>query len=561
MKFPCPHCQALQEISGTVCAACGNGLTAPASHQGGELIEGLNATSLLELGLLPPPEPEIRAWHPPSPEELHRLLPQYEIAAMLGRGGMGAVYQGTQNRLERPVAIKLLPAELADDVHFTVRFEREARTLAKLSHPGIVAIHDSGQTPEGHLYFVMEFVDGTDLQRLIREGGLSPMRSLEIVSRVCDALRAAHGKGVVHRDIKPANILVAEDGTVKLADFGLARPTLADHAGQLTLPRLAMGTPDYMAPEQKRGEGDHRADLYALGVVLYEMLCGRTPQGAWHLPGDGVAIDPLIDGILIRALQEDPARRYQSADEMKADIEAIRLPPVREKVPERRQPWRPLAKGMIGVLAAAALGLSAHWFAGRNAGTEVFPSGPGRPGWTVLSAEGGQEPFLEDLRGPDGWARLDGASYWQVRKVPAASGAIRCKVRWNGTSKLFRLAVGKTDRLTALFYRSEDVRLAGWNVRGIRRPHAMPLLPGHEAELCVAWTARNFHAWVDGELIGSLPVAEPSERIHFALSSDAPKNPKGGEEVEVRDIRWLDLGGTPDGDVVAVITRTLKPTR
>ena len=263
------------------------------------------------------------AWEPPDLGDLRRLLPHYEIHALIGRGGMGAVYRATQPDLEREVAIKLLPAELADEVGFVGRFRREARTLAGLQHPGIVHIHDFGQTSAGHLYFVMEFVDGTDLHRMIHGEGVDSAQALDLVSQICDALQYAHGRGVIHRDIKPANILVTRDGRAKLADFGLARPQEMG-AQPFTVSRVAMGTPDYMAPEQKRGEGDHRVDLYALGVMLYEMLCGRLPQGAWQKPSQRASVDVRLDQVVTKALQEDPGHRYQQASDVKSDVEAIR---------------------------------------------------------------------------------------------------------------------------------------------------------------------------------------------------------------------------------------------
>ena len=198
-------------------------------------------------------------WTPPSLENIATWLPQYRIDGLLGRGGMGVVYRGEHITLERPVAIKLLPSELAADAQFLARFQREAKVLARLQHPGIVTVHDFGQTSCGHLYFAMEFVDGTDLKRLIRSENIQPERVLELVAQICEALHYLHSQGVVHRDIKPANVLIARDGKVKLADFGLALPAREDGA-QLTRSNMVMGTPDYMAPEQRHGMADHRAD-------------------------------------------------------------------------------------------------------------------------------------------------------------------------------------------------------------------------------------------------------------------------------------------------------------
>jgi formylglycine-generating enzyme required for sulfatase activity len=288
-------------------------------------LKGLDPRELIEGGLQSRTKPA--AWEPPTPGELSRLLPQYEIDALLGRGGMGAVYRGQQATLDRRVAIKLLPAEMAADTEFVARFKREARTLAKLHHPGIVMVHDFGQTSEGHLYFVMEFVDGTDLYKIIHGPGLDCAQALEIIGQICDALQYAHSEGVVHRDIKPANVIMALDGRVKLADFGLARPT-DDSSGAFTRTNVVMGTPDYMAPEAIAGEADHRADLYSLGVMLYEMLTGKPPRGAWGSVSQQVRVDVRLDEVVVRALQENPDLRYQQASEIKTAVDVIRSTPL-----------------------------------------------------------------------------------------------------------------------------------------------------------------------------------------------------------------------------------------
>ncbi len=266
-------------------------------------------------------------WQPPTREEAARLFPQYEVLSLRGRGGMGAVYEARELELDRLVAIKLLPLEVSTNQDFAERFRREARAMAKLNHPNIIAIYDFGTTPEDHLFFVMEYVDGADLQDMIRGPGVSPALALEIVASVCDALAYAHGKGVVHRDIKPANVMISVDGQVKVADFGLARLTDPgpDPSGH-TVTGAILGTPDYMAPEQKHGmQVDHRADIYSLGVMLYEMLCRQVPQGVFDLPSKRVAgVTARIDQVVTKAMAQQPDRRYQSALEMKADAEAAR---------------------------------------------------------------------------------------------------------------------------------------------------------------------------------------------------------------------------------------------
>jgi len=299
----------------------------PAEHPP-EPGENLDPVELIARAL----EPEQAAtspgdWVPPEPDELAGLIPQYEIECLLGRGGMGAVYKGRQPALDRPVAIKILPAEIAADEQFVERFRREARLLAKLHHPGIVAIHDSGQTRDGQLYFVMEYVDGKDLRSVIKNGGLAPEQALAATAQICEALRVAHEHGVVHRDIKPENVLLTRDGQTKLADFGLSRPSRDQEKQKFTMTNMVMGSPDYMAPEQKSGEADQRSDIFALGVMLYEMLTGQVPRGAFEPPSRKIGIDIRIDEVVLRALQAEPDKRYQNVTEMKSDVETIYYTP------------------------------------------------------------------------------------------------------------------------------------------------------------------------------------------------------------------------------------------
>ena len=276
----------------------------------------------------------LNSWEPPTITEAARLFPNYEVTEMIGRGGMGVVYKGRQTSLDRVVAIKLLPLEVSIDRDFGDRFVREARTMAKMNHPNIVSVFDFGHTTEGHLYFVMEFVEGTTLHQLIKAVGLKPAQSIELIIGVCDALEYAHSEGVIHRDIKPANILVDTRGRVKVTDFGLARMDTSktpEQWGQ-TMTGMVLGTPDYMAPEQKKGiRVDHRADIYSTGVMLYEMLCGEIPAGIFDPPSQRVAVDERIDQVVIRAMQQEPDRRYASTGEMKSAVEMIRNTPLPQK--------------------------------------------------------------------------------------------------------------------------------------------------------------------------------------------------------------------------------------
>lgn len=270
---------------------------------------------------------------------MQAMLPQYRFESLLGRGGMGAVYKAMQVSLDRPVAIKVLPGDLIDDAdaNFVERFKNEARTTARMNHPAIVNVYDFGQTSSGLLYFVMEFIDGTDVARMIQaQGRLPPEHALAITAHVCDALNYAHTHGVIHRDIKPANILINMEGQVKVADFGLAKMEDPAKGSGLTKTGMAMGTPDFVAPEAlvMGVNVDARADLYAIGVMLYNMLTGEIPRGFFELPSKKCGSDPRFDAIVRRAMEQDRERRYQSAAELRRDLDVILTVPMAKEKPE-----------------------------------------------------------------------------------------------------------------------------------------------------------------------------------------------------------------------------------
>jgi serine/threonine protein kinase len=265
---------------------------------------------------------------PPNPDELARQFPQLEILELLGQGGMGVVYKARQRQLDRLVALKILPPHIGQTEAFAERFTREARSLAKLSHPRIVMIYDFGHTDAGLYYFIMEFVDGTDLRRVIQTGELSASEALTIIPQICEALQYAHEEGIVHRDIKPENILLNKKGQVRIADFGLAKLLDSPATGptsMLTKVGQQMGTPHYMAPEQiEHPSGvDHRADIYSLGVVFYEMLTGELPLGRFDPPSQRAQVDVRLDKVVLRTLEKQPERRYQHISEVKTDVESI----------------------------------------------------------------------------------------------------------------------------------------------------------------------------------------------------------------------------------------------
>ncbi|MBL9178346.1 MAG: serine/threonine protein kinase [Verrucomicrobiaceae bacterium] len=340
--------------------------TPTSAAQPQSLLEGLSPKNLMAELMQPTQPGDATAAVPPlTPEELAPHFPQLEILECLGRGGMGVVYKARQKSLNRLVALKLLAPERADDPQFAARFEKEAQALAALNHPHIVGVHDFGiveaasrrlsQTQEASpplvpsssggdaasttgaaastrlYYLLMEFVDGVNLRQLLQTKRLTPKEALSIVPPVCDALQCAHDHGIVHRDIKPENLLIDKSGVVKIADFGIAKiverdfhlvPAESEETSWKTRSTFPLGTPDYAAPEQSNGSADHRADIYSLGVVLYEMLTGERPKENLTPPSKRVQVDIRIDEIVLRALEKTPELRFATAAEFRTQVEA-----------------------------------------------------------------------------------------------------------------------------------------------------------------------------------------------------------------------------------------------
>ena len=257
--------------------------------------------------------------------ELAAKFPQLEILHLVARGGMGDVYCARQTSLDRLVALKIIRPEAQASPGFADRFVREAQALAKLNHQNIVTVFDFGQI-DGVYYFIMEYIDGINLRQMLRAGKLGPSQALEIVPAVCDALQFAHNNGIVHRDIKPENIMVDTNGHVKIADFGLAKLLDKKTSGpMLTKANQAMGTMHYMAPEQfeRPLDVDHRADIYSLGVVIYELLTGELPLGRFAPPSKKVSVDVRLDEIVLQSLEKEPSLRYQRVSELKSDMHTV----------------------------------------------------------------------------------------------------------------------------------------------------------------------------------------------------------------------------------------------
>jgi len=313
---------------------------------------------------------------PLPPEEIAPHFPQLEIVECLGRGGMGVVYKARQKTLNRLVALKLLAPERASDAKFAERFAREAQALAALNHPNIVTIHDFGQAG-GFYFLLMEFVDGVNLRQLLRARKFTPEEALAIVPRLCDALQFAHERGIVHRDIKPENLLLDKTGRVKIADFGIAKilgpangdSPVGEFATLESVTHSAVGTRGYNAPEQQTAPRrvDSRADIYSLGVVFYEMLTGELPGKRIEPPSRKVQIDVRLDEIVLRTLESSPERRWQTAAELRTQVETIAATPNSAVKPHSRRlnPRQLVVRGVVGA-CTALLVIFAGWAVLKN---------------------------------------------------------------------------------------------------------------------------------------------------------------------------------------------------
>ncbi len=316
------------------------------------------------------------------------LIPGYRLEALLGRGGMGEVHKATQLSLNRTVAVKVLASELAKDPSFVSRFEKEAAALATLSHPNIVDIVDKGRS--GATWFlVMEYIDGLSLREVMRSPLLEPGNALRMVMEICRGVEYAHSRGVIHRDLKPENILFDEQagGIAKVTDFGLAsfREGTGAERFNMTETHVSMGTYSYMAPEQRLDarKADHRADIYSLGVILYELLVGEVPAGQFAPPSSlKPGVDPRVDAIVGRCLKPDPGERYARVSDLMADLEPLvpgsSLSSVRQVPAHRLREMLRRTVKVTGRVVGGALVLSAlvvlgvSWARSRRAPEDPF---------------------------------------------------------------------------------------------------------------------------------------------------------------------------------------------
>ena len=407
----------------------------------------------------------------------------FELGPLLGRGGMGAVYRGRQISLDRQVAIKVLPAQVSRDEVFRARFQREARAIAAISSPHVVQVISAG-SHAGHEFFVMELVQGTDLARKLRSGWRATRdEALDVALQIARGLSAAARLGIVHRDIKPANVLIGTDGVLKLSDFGLAR-TVGDQQ-ELTVAGTIMGTVSYLSPEQARSaECDQRSDLYSLGVVLFEMLAGRLPfvaadpggviyQHVHEAVPDLRRFAPGIDSgciaVVARLLAKNPAQRHQTADELIADLEALRRGERPAQAGWRQPRWWAIAGAALVLLAVgASFGL----------GRERRPESPTVPGAAqpAAAAPSSASPGSQAAPGgpaapaaPDDGIRTDAqgrlaevaiaGAVFRLRAVPAGSFIMGSQIDEDGRS---RDEVPHQVRLSAYWMSDCEVTQAQW---------------------------------------------------------------------------------------------------
>ncbi len=442
---------------GTTCPRCGAPLD-------GSIVEGLcahclgamNFDTLTQCGGAADEESHAI----PTVEELTEFFPQLEVLSLIGRGGMGVVYKARQKSLHREVALKLLAPERAGDPMFARRFASEARSLAALNHPHIVGVHDFGEAG-GYFYLLMEFVDGVNLRQLIESRRLTPDEALRIITPVCDALQAAHERGIVHRDVKPENLLIDRNGVVKIADFGIARmldePTAEgiyqEPTDQPTAHTFAVGTPDYAAPEQRASApSDHRADIYSLGVVLYEMITGQRPEnGLITPPSRRASVDMRIDEVVLKALQEEPDQRFRTVAEFRECIQQAKEQMERTAADREPALWWKRRRGLVTVISIGLLGamVTAGLLIKGWPNHKVGPHAPemvGEPLLKMKSVEEAYQAFEENFAALQEAREIQVVGLPDGRDAPATQNEVVKKLEardWQLRATIVRLQNGR----------------------------------------------------------------------------------------------------------------------
>jgi hypothetical protein len=507
-------------------------------------------------------------WHPPSPEELQRSFTQYRIDALAGRGGMGAIYKGWQKSLSRAVAIKILPPDVQDmDPQFAERFKHEAKAMAQLSHPAICPVFDAGETPDGLLYFVMEFVEGGDLgQKIATQRRLAPAEAVAIASTVCDALQFAHESGIVHRDIKPSNILLNSRGQWKVADFGLAK--VVTQAG-LTLTDMSLGSAGFVSPEALTAAAsvDHRTDIYAVGAMLYQMLTGSIPHGTFEMPSQVVpGLDPRFDEVVTKAMRSDRERRYSSALEMRRDLERIATGGTGQSgaliVPDDLRPARPMPQARsarpvwIAVAALVVLAAGGVWWWNQHGGS-LEPVGVGsEESESPRAAESPAKAPVDDVRRrwrpvpsklnapiDRGAVHLQHLDYWTAPKFRLANVGIRAVIVWQpsppGRNELIKVTARLGDNThyyaclhgpvveLGHYHPREMVALQRWSVEP-------PPAPDEAIPLQLACVGHRLAVWVRDRLVGTMDDDTLNAAANVGVQA---------EDGHIQSLEYLDLDG------------------
>jgi serine/threonine protein kinase len=434
---------------------------------------------------------------------------------------MGAVYQARQKQLDRIVALKILPPETAVGPGFAGRFAREARALAKLNHPHIVTLYEFGQT-DGIYYFLMEYMDGLTLRQLLNLGRLSPAQALALVPQICDALQFAHNRGIVHRDIKPENLLLNKDGVIKIADFGVAKLIEPERGpgpgGEAENPASAgpgagagepgpafplnptgvIGTPNYMAPEQIEHPGmvDHRADIYSLGVVIYQMLTGELPGRNLEPPSKKVQMDVRLDEVVLRALEKNPELRYQQVSALKTEVETILNGLDKSSSKKVRRPMNekmPVFIVIVVLLVAAGAVFTALTF-WKSAGKSVYLPDLVAT-WTVT----GKDPV--------------GTNTATLTDISLVNGKMGRAFSLNGVTSHIKipasgsLDVGKGDGFT----------LAAW-INCTDLTHLNPIFEWNRGD-GRTWEGVHFYAYSGGSLLGNVVDDSGNVFVHGFYSA------------------------------------------
>ncbi len=463
-------------------------------------------------------------------------VPGCEVETLLGRGGMGAVFLARQISLDRDVAIKVLAGELADDPLFLERLEREARTMARLRHPNIVAVHDFQRTADGSAAIVMQLIEGGSLRELLlrHPKGLPVAEALRIIRQIAAGLQAAHAAGIVHRDMKPENVLIELDGTACVTDFGLALP-MHGETTRLTLAGTAVGTVDYMPPEQLRGQDvDARGDIYALGVILYELLTGQTPRGSFDPPHRVRSDVPAaLSRVVMRALRPQAADRFASVTAFLAALETT----------SHRRVWPALA---------ALLAVGAFFWLNRDQPT---PPGPWRDGLA------GAQIYRDVISG--GWKKEAGGVVTSSDQIGVLLLEREMPEFYDVRMKFTRLSGAHS---VALFFTANGTLgscdLDAWSegLAGVQMIGAQSLMDGYgfrfplengrSYEMLVEVRPGRVRVSVDGELkkefdIAGQPLSIPApwgwtpNQRRFALGLASYQSPTRFDQVEWREFKTV----------------------